>query len=409
MALAHGKKNVDSEIYLRGRERPVQEGEIMGRSHGDADKLFPRYTHASAATTGEINVNGKPLKLWTFTQLESLKSTALRQRVLAIKDLLGGDCPALPSGQPADMTRWIIHMQEQLTNQQAQESRFGGYGAGNVNVVPTSFARETEERPISPKAAASPDANEVARSAEEGQERRAMKMRHLRESCDQEQEEGRGIVSGRYGGEGRKHLSPRQHIVQNNVVDGQEAPGGRRYIPCRDNMFHQQAELEAMQQPGWKPFNEQQRSLRRAAPDAETHAAAGRQSGGYPKAQGAQASQSPAAGMAACGYGSETGPGGAGSPQRAVWESHLWGGNEVGPENVEMPLGGERRKRPDPNCRKDHFINPGVAAGGEENARSGIKVDYNRGQVNQFRERQNTYRSTWKQNPSHLLGSSMLI
>jgi hypothetical protein len=45
---------------------------IFGRGESDHERLFPKYTVAQAASTGEVIVNGKTLKIWEFSQLESL-------------------------------------------------------------------------------------------------------------------------------------------------------------------------------------------------------------------------------------------------------------------------------------------------------------------------------------------------
>ncbi|CAJ1388392.1 unnamed protein product [Effrenium voratum] len=90
-------KIVDSELFLKGRERPLEGevDEILGRQDGDAQKLFPQYTHASPATVGEVRENGKVLQLWNFSQLETLNQYALRTRALV----------RAPSSSPAP---WLI-------------------------------------------------------------------------------------------------------------------------------------------------------------------------------------------------------------------------------------------------------------------------------------------------------------
>merc|ERR1719163_1583503 len=112
------------------RVDPNGEG-ILGRGEKDHERLFPKYTQAQAACTGEVEINGKILKIWEFSQLETLKVAILRQRAMAIRDAIGeASCPPMPSQQASDMIRWILHMQATLVDQELPLRRNPMQGSG---------------------------------------------------------------------------------------------------------------------------------------------------------------------------------------------------------------------------------------------------------------------------------------
>eukprot|EP00930_Biecheleria_cincta_P100236 TRINITY_DN9186_c0_g1_i3.p2 TRINITY_DN9186_c0_g1~~TRINITY_DN9186_c0_g1_i3.p2 ORF type:complete len:355 (+),score=65.17 TRINITY_DN9186_c0_g1_i3:42-1106(+) len=347
-------KAVDSHHFLVGRERPVQ-GEIMGRKDGDAQRLFPRFTHASAAATDEVEINGRALKLWSFSQLETLNSSALRQRAMAIKDILPeGECPPLPSGHCQDLVRWILHMQEQMTGAATQEGRSGGYGNGHF--VPPSFAQDTKERPVASRQ--SNPAETIPFRAKPDAQRDHYRDLKLQQNEFKEAKE-LGIQSGREGGEGRRHIFPKQNMVCAGMSAAEPAgiqtlkdtPEGRRYIPAQDNI-RDNMEV-AWQQPP---------AIRTAV----------------------------------------------GGPAHHVGESHLDRGDLGCINNEETPIGGERRRHA--NIPEDHFVGQATFE-----VKEGI---HGRRYLDGFQKAalssshagtQGEYKSNWKKNPAKLLGSSMII
>lgn len=344
-------KVIDPELFLAGRERPPPEGEIFGRQPGDAERLFPRYTHACAASTGEVMINGKVLKLWTFSQLEALKGSVLRERAQVIRDFVGeANCPPLPSTQPADLTRWILHMQEQLTHESPKEGRSGGYGTGHH--IPPAFAQDTKDRPI---VAHRPVPSVITEDPRKVLDAKRDHFRDLKHHLNEFQEDG-------VNGESRRHLYPKQNIVSPGIYEDPQDQnrGGRKYLACHDNLKEQKEELEEMHRPGWKPSNAAIRPMQRTAPAFEDGAAGGR--------------------------------------QRLVREGHLDSFGVVGEQNVEVPIGGERRRR-NGHAGEDHFVNVGTAASRPEESPPSRAAD-SRKYINVFgapitqRETQNAYRST---------------
>eukprot|EP00439_Symbiodinium_sp_Y106_P035528 s1503_g4.t1 len=250
LGMSMADKVVDSELFLAGRERKV-EGEIMGRQDGDARKLFPTYTHAAPAATGEVRINGKVLQLWTFSQLETLNQSALRKRALAIRDVIGeAACPPLPSGRCDDLTRWILQMQEQVTKEKPEQGRSGGYGTGHF--VPRSFAQETKEMEQRQKVAGDlPTSRSMAEEVNASRDNyKDLKM----QQNDFKEDPRLGIQTGRVGGEGKRHLFPKQNMVTHGVSAAEPqgiaslraTPEGRRYIPTVDNLMEQKRENEAV-------------------------------------------------------------------------------------------------------------------------------------------------------------------
>jgi len=348
-------KAIDAQIYLRGRDRPVT-GDIMGRQVGDAERLFPRHTHASAATTGEVEVNGKVLKLWTFSQLETLSSGSLRQRAMAIKDFLGeGQCPPMPSGHCQDLVRWILHMQEQITAEGQREGRSGGYGNGHC--VPPSFAQDSKERPID---AAAPAAERAPLSSRQKNPDVTADRDHyddLKHRRNEFKEDANcGIISGRAGGEGRRHIFPKQNMVHAGLSSAEpqgiqtlrETQEGRRYIAPEDHI-RDEKQMDAVQN---------------AARGARTAV---------------------------------------GGPSHHVSENHM--AYQGCTDQDDAPIGGERRRHA--NIPQDHIVGCGMADGVE--AVHGRKYLDGFHKSDAHRGRQDVYQSSWKKQPSKLLGSSMIV
>lgn len=358
-------KAIDAHHFLVGRERPVQ-GEIMGRKDGDSQRLFPRFTHASAAVEEEVEINGRALKLWSFSQLETLNTSALRQRAMAIKDILPeGECPPLPSGHCQDLVRWILHMQDKITGREAQEGRSGGYGNGHC--VPASFAQDTKERPVDSRR--SKPAETIPFGSKPGPESLDAQRDHYRDLKFQQKEfkevKTHGIASGREGGEGKKHFVTKQNMdylgtssaEPQGIASLRATQEGRRHFPAPDNIRdHMEATL-------------QQPIIRTAV----------------------------------------------GGPSHHFTESHLDVADMSRINNEEKPLGGERRRHA--NIPEDHFIAQGTFES-PEGAMNDPKGMHGRRYLDGFQKlsvssnhsgTQGAYQSSWKKDPSKLLGSSMII
>eukprot|EP00931_Biecheleriopsis_adriatica_P008349 TRINITY_DN109550_c0_g1_i1.p1 TRINITY_DN109550_c0_g1~~TRINITY_DN109550_c0_g1_i1.p1 ORF type:complete len:364 (-),score=86.06 TRINITY_DN109550_c0_g1_i1:104-1195(-) len=363
MAGYQRSKAIDAQVYLMGRERQVN-GEIMGRQDGDSEKFFPKFSHASAVTAKEVTVNGKVINIWSFSQLESLSAAALRQRAMAIKDAVGeANCPPLPSGRCDDLTRWILQMQEELTNDRQKEGRSGGYGTGHY--VPKSFAQETKE--MSQQREAQPPVPPGSR-----QPPPLDAMRDHFQDLKYHQNEFKeapnlGIQSLRVGGEGKKHLFPKQNMVASGVSAAEpqgietlkDQPEGRRYIACPDSIMQQRQENEEHQRAGYAISSRPQ-----ATPGVRTAA---------------------------------------GGPTRHVSENHFahFGCTDA----EEAPIGGERRRHA--NIPQDHFVSHGTFDSSQDP--SGRKYLDGFDKTGAHAGRQENYRSSWKKNPNRLLGSSMII
>lgn len=334
-----------------GREME-QDDKLLGRERPDVDKLFPRYTHATAATTGEVTVNGKTLKLWTFAQLEALNAMTLRQRANAIRDAVGqADCPPLPSQQPADLTRWILHMQSELTQEKPAEGRTGGYGTGHL--VPQSFAQDTKERPIGSSAARAqqpmpfgPRGGYNTSAARDSYGDLKYNRNQFAEAPTQ------GIVSMRDGGEGRRHIGQKDNMIHCGVSDVRaETNEGRRYIGCKDNLG---TDMHAANTQCKTPSSSTRASDR---------------------------------------------------PTQHVSESHM---AEQGTSEplAEPHIGGERRRHA---AVPDRMVNQGTADAGEDLRKSGRKpLDCFAGSAFSHSSSQDSYKSNWKKDPSRLLGTNLL-
>mmetsp|Transcript_62209 Transcript_62209/g.100668 ORF Transcript_62209/g.100668 Transcript_62209/m.100668 type:complete len:361 (-) Transcript_62209:65-1147(-) len=360
--MAHNSRSkvVDPEIYLEGRGRSPKE-EIMGRKEGDAQRLFPIFTHASAATTKEVTINGKVLKLWTFSQLESLNAAALRQRAMDIRDVCGeAGCPPIPSGRTQDLTRWILHMQEQLSQEPQQPiGRSGGYGTGHF--VPPSFAQDHKDRPIGMDRPAPqqqiPFGNRPVPADLNGNRSNVFSQNGNSEELTARQS--------------RRSLQPQQNMdnVGVSAADPQgiatlrDGGEGRRYFEVPDTVNQE------LRQPALRGDVPWVRSTPRVA---------------------------------------------AGGPVAHVSDNHFSKDAVFSPEfDAEDQRCCGERKRATGDGAKDHFLNLGTTAGQQEAVPSGRKyLDGFQGQArvgSMGSGHQDSYRSNWKKDPSKLLGSSMIV
>jgi len=133
-----------------------------------------------------------------------------------------------------------------------------------------------------------------------------------------------------------------------------ESGEGRRFLPCHDNIMAQQKELEAMQQ-GVKPAN--------LAPRER--------------------------------FGEEV---------RHVSDTsmtHLG----VSAPNEEAPIGGERRRHAN---QPDHMLKIGMSAEPEDGGAGRKYLDSFAGSRTRFSDKSDNYQSTWKKDPSKLLGTSLI-
>jgi hypothetical protein len=229
---------------------------LLGGNEDDHERLFPKYTTAQAAATGEVTVNGKTLKIWEFSQLETLKPAVLRQRVMAIRDAVGQDsCPPMPSAQAQDMVRWILHMQAELTNVEPQVKRNAMQGSGPS----PSFLQESQNRPIQKERAASPSAQNLPFGLRKDVPTMDATRDHYDDLLQRKNEfaevQPRGIATMRVGGEGRRHITPKDNMLNEGVssaypagIETLKSQGeGRKYLTCQDHLMEQQKEQEAMQ------------------------------------------------------------------------------------------------------------------------------------------------------------------
>jgi len=365
------KVQVDSHAYLMGRERPIPNNEnLLGRQPGDSEKLFPRFTHASAAVTGEIVVNGVSVKLWTFEQLESLSRAVLRERAMVIRDALGeNNAPAIPSGHSQDVIRWILHMQTQLTNQEPTLGRSRGHGTGHQ--VPLAFAQDHKERPITkerepPAEKGSPVPFGIGGGhTHTGTRDNFCDLKYQRNEF--KDPPNLGIQTMRMGGEGRRHI-PTPHnmaccgVSEANVqgIQTLKASGeGRRYLACNDHLMEQKREMQKESQASDVPVKP----------------------------------CSPRTGV---------------DPVRHVSECHMSALGLAEPP-VEAHIGGDRRRHANP---PDRLVNQGTSAPEEDvNMRTtGRKyLDGFAGPRSEFRDSHSSYHSSWKKDPKKLLGTSMLV
>mmetsp|Transcript_119715 Transcript_119715/g.233057 ORF Transcript_119715/g.233057 Transcript_119715/m.233057 type:complete len:371 (-) Transcript_119715:256-1368(-) len=365
------KVQVDSHAYLMGRERPVMDKEnILGRHHDDSAKLFPRFTHASAAVTGEVVINGLTVKLWTFEQLESLSRAVLRERAMVIRDALGEDgCPPIPSGHSQDVIRWILQMQSQLTNQEPTLGRSRGHGTGHE--VPLAFAQDHKERPITrEREAPAEKGSPVPFGIGRGHEHTATRdnfgdLKYQRNAF--KDPPNLGIQTMRPGGEGKRHIPAKHNMVccgvsEANVqgIETLKASGeGRRHLACNDHLMEQKRDMLKETQASNVPVKS---CSQRAGVD----------------------------------------------PVRHVSESHMSAQGLAEPL-VEAHIGGDRRRHANP---PDRLVNHGTSAPEQDVTlrTTGRKyLDGFAGPRSEFRDAHSSYQSNWKKDPKKLLGTSMLV
>lgn len=370
----------------------LEEQKILGRSAGDHERLFPHYTTASAACSGEVEVNGKKLIIWEFSQLETLKPAVLKQRAMAIRDAVGeNNCPPIPSMQHRDLTRWILHMQNVLTNSEFQVGRAGVNGRG----VPPSFKQEHQERPILKQRESSPKSKPAPFGPRKIDDTRGMEATrdHYSDLLEQKKEfaeaKVQGLSSLRVGGEGRKKIQPTDNMVCNGISNADPqgiqsmrmTPEGRRSIQCADHVADQMRELEDI---------DKGRSSRRSG-----------------VAQGIESGRMGGEGMRHIGVAdhlfSDGGGGYGGYPSnRSIMVPST--------AEPEPHIGGERKKHMSP---MDHMLNHGTAAdmqnphgiGGRRHLGSFSGLPSN-GRMSGDHP---GYRASWKKDPSRLLGTSMIV
>jgi len=336
-----------------GTQEMQQDDKLLGRERPDVNMLFPKYTHASAATTGEVVVNGTTLKLWTYAQLEALNVLPLRQRANAIREAIGQDqCPPIPSSQTADLVRWILHMQAELTKEKISEGRSGGYGNGHN--VPHSFAQDSKVRPITSRSeAAEPNAPRYDHDAARDHYSDLLQQRN-----EFTQARTEGIVTMREGGEGRRHIPQKDRMVSLGVSDvaAHTQGEGRRYIGCQDNFAQQSGEARTQGIFSTREGGEGRRCSKQTAQHV---------SGNSMFQQGCSA-----------------------------------------PEQ-EPHIGGDRRRH---TSVQDHMVNHGTAEIHEEEVKpAGRKyMDGFAGSPYNHGSSHDQYKSNWKKDPSKLLGTSLL-
>lgn len=346
--------------------------QLFGRGEDDHERLFPKYTTAQAASTGEVIVNGKTLKIWEFTQLETLKPAVMRQRAMAIRDAVGeANCPPMPTMQTHDMIRWILHMQSVLVEPNVKGCRNAMQGSGPS----PSFLQECEGRPILKERAPSPTTKPLPfgiRKMQGGME--ALRDHYgelLERKNETEEAQPRGIATMRVGGEGRRHIFPQDHMENDGVskadplgIESMREQGeGRRFLRCPDHLFMQQKEREAMDR-GVPPENFRPRQ----GPES-------RRAGGYAMSRILTA---------------EAPPSDPGNQQTIT----------------EMPIGGDRKKHLLP---EDHMLNSGTADAVEATIGHGRKHIDNFAGRTQMSGAQGVYKASWKQDPSRLMGTSLVV
>lgn len=363
----------------------------LGQTEGDHGRIFPTFTVAGAACSGEVVVNGKTVRIWEFAQLETLAVPILRQRAMAIRDALGERCPPLPSAQRNDLIQWILHMQETLTQRDVPVGRQGAN-------VPNSFKQDSMARPIH-------DSLRQGRKGEQApfgpsQNQRGSNPTRdnygdlLAQKNDFAQVPSMGIQSMRAGGEGRKYLKPKDQMLAQGISDVDShgvqtmKPGseGRRYAAPQDNIAIQKREQQAILNGERQP-----EAYNPATEFCGTSASGHLRSGGE--------------GMRHIGV----------KDNMAL----IVGGNQE--EFGEMPYqepynaGNCRRKQIE---SKDHMVNHGVgddprvgSAGPSGYGARPVRTQMGsfNGAVQNFSGTDNTYSRSWKKDPSRLQGTSLII
>jgi len=328
----------------------------LGQKEEDHERVFPKYTNAHAASPNEVNVNGKVLNIWDFAQLESLSVPVLKQRVQAIKDVLTeSQHPPMPSAQRNCLIQWILHMQADLTNTTIQAGR---QGPG----VPESFLKERKDRPITMERPLSPKGESVPfgpRSCHHlGMTATRDHFGDLKMQRNEfAQHRNEGIQSLRVGGEGRKYNNPGSHFkdgvadVAPQGIQSLKAGGeGRRYLAPEDHLMV---------------------DLRQDNPPVE---------------------------------------------QKGLIRTKMTEHNmvDLGTANPgqEPNVGGERKRHIQP---PDHMMSHGVADTQPEKNEIEAGANHGRRYVDRFTGASGnhtggnaSHQSTWKQNPSRLMGTSLI-
>lgn len=245
----------DRELKIKPEEMGTTEEEPnfaphggLGVPRGAMEEVFPRISCAEPAAQEEILVKGRPLQLWNYKQLEFLNTAGLRQRVLELRDRLGAErCPPLPSMQRDDTIRWILHVQGNLTG---KDMRFG-YGA------PRSVVREDARRPFKEVPPHEPQhGSQIPFGLGPGLPK--VNKDHLEVYFDGPLVDrddiawrGEGIETLHPGGEGRRHIQPTDHMLNEGVADnlnGYAEEGietlrhggeGRRHIQPKDHFVNE--------------------------------------------------------------------------------------------------------------------------------------------------------------------------
>lgn len=325
---------------------------------------FPRFSKAEVTAPAEVEVNGKLLRIWHYSQLNGLAVSILRQRVFAIRDALGdANCPEIPSMQREDMVRWILHVQGMLTGEGMSPGR-------QISAVPKHLIKQDKEHPISPR-------REAAHSDARGYFPFGPKhigvrdhyhdlLMHEKEYTEAPVE---GIESLRPGGEGRRHIPCPDHMMNEGIADvGEEGietlrPGGegKRHIYCEDHLV-----------PGGE---------------------------GPLIPRGIETLKA----------------GGEGKRHINVIDHMVNDGVAIPHEKGlfgDPTIGGERKRH---LAAEDHMMNMGIADVQIEKNETEAGHGHGRRHVDQFMGPRNTYKdtkpvyqSTWKLDPSRLQGSSMI-
>mmetsp|Transcript_61941 Transcript_61941/g.114975 ORF Transcript_61941/g.114975 Transcript_61941/m.114975 type:complete len:348 (+) Transcript_61941:57-1100(+) len=337
------------------------EGPILGRGENDHAMLFPKYSLAAASSTGEAVVNGKVINIWEYGQLENLSVPVLQQRALVLRDALGQEkCPQMPSKQRADLIRWILHVQSDITKSSLQSGRAGPG-------VPKSMIAENKERPISPGR----PAPQRSSAAPFGPRQVEADFKAARDNYGAMlQQPGEYVSDERRVGNNRKVAVAeklRSNGMKSVVADGadpyaQQAGEGRRYLGCKDS------------------YGEQLKESERGGPALATYR------------RGIESIRGDAGGMRAV-FASDA------APQNGV--SPVIG--EEGPDNRWL---GDRKKRVEVQGEIRQAVE---AAPPPEVAGTPSRKPTFGGPDASFKGEDPQYKRTWRQDPSRLMGSSLLV
>uniref|UniRef100_A0A7S0ZWI5 Uncharacterized protein n=1 Tax=Noctiluca scintillans TaxID=2966 RepID=A0A7S0ZWI5_NOCSC len=333
---------------------PMDSRRMLGRQDTDHERMFPKNSTASAASKSEVTVNGKVIRIWDYAQLETLSSGVLLQRVLAIRDAVGPDnCAPMPSKQVPDLIRWILHMQTELTSEKTSVGR-GGAG------VPPWFAQDDIKRPISPLRNSPQMAPRLPFGLRHTDSIEAARD-HYNDMLEKKNEFAEvpklGITTMRPGGEGRRHIEHGSHMENNGVPRTESKTGeGRRHIHTKDHLQEQTEELDAISKGTAVPESRK--------PAVETHT-----------------------------YG--------GHGVREVLSAA-----DQEPREPGMSTFFDRKRHID---KQDHMLNHGTADASHWETRGRKNQEAFARPATTFNGTDPGYQSNWKQNPSRLQGTSLLV